>query len=179
MGDAHPIFLAEYDPGWPRAYAEEATLLRSLFGDELVTRIEHIGSTAVPGLAAKPVIDILVEVTSLEAAEREMIPSLEERGYRHDWYKGHLFFFKGYASNAPLKYHIHVGPSDGPLMDCLLFRECLRNDAETARAYEDLKRYLAEQYRNDREAYTESKSGFVTETTERARAEQEESRNGR
>lgn len=172
MRKVFPIFLVEYDPSWPQMYADEAKHLRSLFGPDLVTRIEHYGSTSVPGLAAKPVIDIIVEVTSFEAAEREMIPVLDKLGYGYDWYKGHLAFFKGYDIDAPVKAHIHVAPAGHPLMDGLLFRDYLRKHPDVAREYEKLKWALAEQYEYDREGYTEAKSEFVSEITERARREQ-------
>ena len=173
MGEVHPIFLVEYDPSWPQKYADEAECLRSLFSLDLVTRIEHYGSTSVPGLAAKPVIDILMEISSFEAAELEMIPVLDNLGYGYDWYAEHLVFFKGYGSNAPLKYHIHVAPSDHPLMDGLLFRDYLRKYPKTAQKYEALKWVLAEQYRNDREGYTNAKSDFVREINEKARKEKD------
>ena len=169
LGVIYPIFVVEYDPSWPQHYADEARFLRSLFGPDLVTRIEHYGSTSVPGLAAKPVIDILVEVTSFEAAKREMIPVLDDLGYGHDWPAEHLAFFKGYGVNAPVKHHLHVAPGGHPVMDGLLFRDYLRKHPETARLYEELKYALAEQYRNDREGYTDAKSEFVREITERAR----------
>lgn len=171
LGKLFPIEIVKYDPVWPRLYEEEAKFLRERFGPEAIVRIEHYGSTAVPGLAAKPVIDILVEITSFEAAEREIVPVLDNLGYRHDWYKDHLAFFKGYFSDNPVKYHLHMAPGDHRLWEGLLFRDYLRTHPETAKEYEELKYRLAEEHHFDREAYTDAKTAFVLEITARAKRE--------
>ena len=169
LGKLFPIEIVEYDPGWPALYEEEARFLREQFGPELIVRIEHYGSTAVPGLAAKPVIDILVEITSFEAAREGIQPVLEGLGYGYDWYKHHMAFFKGYFTEGAQKYHLHMAPGDHPLMDGLLFRDYLRIHRETAKEYEALKYRLAEVHHFDREAYTDAKTAFVREITDRAR----------
>ena len=131
LGKLFPIEIVEYDPRWPQLYEEEARFLRERFGPDLIVRIEHYGSTAVPGLAAKPVIDVLVEITSFEAAEREIVPVLDEKlGYGYNWHKDHMVFFKGYFSDDPVKYHLHMAPGDHPLMDGLLFRVLGKGDKE-------------------------------------------------
>lgn len=171
LGKLFPIEIVEYDPRWVQLYEEEARFLRERFGPELIARIEHYGSTAVPGSAAKPVIDILVEITSFEAAKREILPVLDNLGYGYSWYNGHMAFFKGYSTDNPVKYHLHMAPGDHPLMDGLLFRDYLRKHPETAREYEKLKYRLAEVHHHDREAYTEAKTDFVREITEKAKKE--------
>lgn len=171
LGRLFPLEIVEYDPTWPRLYEEEARFLRERFGPELIVRIEHYGSTAVPGLAAKPVIDILVEITSFEAAKREIQPVLEKLGYGYNWYQDHMAFFKGYFSEGHQKYHLHMAPGDHRLMDGLLFRDYLRTHPEIARDYEELKYRLAEVHHFDREAYTEAKTAFVREITEKAKRE--------
>lgn len=175
LGKLYPIAVVEYDPRWVQLYEEEARFLRSEFGPDVIVRTEHFGSTAVPGLAAKPVIDILVEITSFEAAEREVVPNLERRGYVYSWQSepspGHTAFWKGYVPEAPQKYHLHLAPAGHPLMGRLLFRDYLRAHPESAREYAELKYRLAEVHRHDREAYTDAKEEFVTEITDRARAE--------
>jgi len=171
LGKLFPIEIVEYDPSWPKRYEEEARFLRERFGPELIVRIEHYGSTAVPGLPAKPVIDILVEITSFDAAKREILPVLEKLGYGYSWYNGHMVFFKGYSTDNPVKYHLHMAPGDHPLMDGLVFRDYLRFHPETAREYEALKYRLAEIHHHDREAYTEAKTDFVRQITEQAKEE--------
>lgn len=171
LGKLFPIIVVEYDPHWVELYEEEAEFLREKFGPEVIVRMEHYGSTAVPGLAAKPVIDILVEIASFEAAEREIRPVLEPLGYGYNWYNGHMAFWKGYFPELPQKCHLHMAPAGHPLLDNLLFRDYLIKYPETAREYEKLKYHLAELHRNDREAYTDAKTDFIREITEKAKKE--------
>jgi GrpB-like predicted nucleotidyltransferase (UPF0157 family) len=79
------IAIEPYDPEWPRLFLEEKEHLRTCLPHELIGRIEHFGSTAVPGLAAKPIIDMLVEVTSLEETRCRIVPILESQGYDYFW----------------------------------------------------------------------------------------------
>ncbi|HET6456864.1 MAG TPA: GrpB family protein [Armatimonadota bacterium] len=171
LGKLFPIEIVPYDPNWPQLYEEEARFLRERFGPELIVRIEHYGSTAVPGLAAKPVIDILVEITSFEAAKAGIQPVLENLGYGYNWYSEHMVFFKGYFSEGAPRYHLHMAPGDHTIMDGLLFRDYLLKHPEAAREYEALKYRLAEIQHFDREAYTEAKTTFVREITEKAKRE--------
>lgn len=113
------VILADYNPRWPALFAAEAARIRSALGDDLVTAIEHFGSTAIPGLAAKPVIDILVGVRSLSAARIQAVPALETLGYAF-WYDNpatdRLFFVKGLPPNGPRTHHVHiVEPNAGSL----------------------------------------------------------------
>lgn len=174
LGRIFPILLVEYHPQWPELYEAEARLLKEQFGD-LIVRTEHIGSTAVPGLAAKPTIDILVEITSFEDAEREMVPVLIGQGIGYGYPNGpppgHMAFWKGYYPEMPIKYHYHMAPDGHPLMDRVFFRDYLQNHPETAKEYERLKYRLADDHRNDREAYTDAKAEFIIEITERAKKE--------
>ena len=102
LGEKYPIVVVEYDPVWPKLYQAEVRFLKSRFGTKVIVRTEHFGSTAVPGSAAKPVIDILVEVTSFKTARREIIPELKNQGYGYNWVAnqpkppGHMMFMKGY-----------------------------------------------------------------------------------
>ncbi len=79
MDDA--IIIVDYDPGWPKRFVQEATLIQSALPDGLIRRIEHFGSTAVPGLAAKPIIDILIGVEGLSIARQFAVPQLVQMGY--------------------------------------------------------------------------------------------------
>lgn len=177
LGKKYPVVVVEYDPRWKKLYKKEAKFLKSQFGPEVIIRTEHFGSTAVPGLAAKPVIDILVEVASFKAAKREIIPELKKRGYGYNWVSnqpkppGHMMFMKGYNREGArqLRYHIHMAPVGHPLWGRLLFRDYLRKYPETGRCYEKLKYRLAELYRSDREAYTAEKAKFVKRITAKAK----------
>ena len=98
------IILVEYNPAWPRLFAQEEALLRRVLPATLITRIEHIGSTAVPGLAAKPIIDLQVGVQSVEQARQVAVPVLEALGYSYwadDPRRDHLFLVKGLPPNGP------------------------------------------------------------------------------
>jgi GrpB-like predicted nucleotidyltransferase (UPF0157 family) len=170
LGRRFPIYLVQYDPEWPLLYEREAELLRSNLPPEALIRLEHYGSTAIPGLAAKPTIDIMAEVVSFESAEEICIPILERLGYGHNWYNGHIACFKGYYPvEEPLKYHIHMAPSGHAIWDGLLFRDYLKEHADVAKEYEELKHRLAETYHYDREGYTDAKGEFVRDVIGKAR----------
>jgi GrpB-like predicted nucleotidyltransferase (UPF0157 family) len=168
------IVLVEYDPRWPQLFAEEAARIRQALDDGLLTRIEHFGSTAVPGLTAKPIIDLLVGVRSLEEAKRVAIPELEVLGYAY-WYDNpdqeHMFFVKGLPPNGPRSHHIHRVEPQRVFWERLLFRDYLRKYPEEAAQYHGLKQELAARFAADREAYTEAKGAYVRAVTERAIAE--------
>src|SRR5262245_58670137 len=167
-------------PAWPEAFAAEKThLLASLPGD-LIGRIEHFGSTAVPGLAAKPIIDILVEVASLEATRARIAPILESQGYEYLWRPTHgddgppfyAWFIKRDAASGTRTHHIHmVEASFWEHWRRLLFRDFLIAHPEVAREYEALKHQLAADHPNDRVAYTRGKTTFIEAVTEQAERE--------
>ena len=179
------ITLAEYDPRWPDLFAEEAARIRATVGGDLILGIEHFGSTAVPGLAAKPIIDLLVAVRSLAEARERGVPALEAIGYsywRDDPAPDRLFLVKGLPPNGPRTHHAHVvepGVSHDPRLgeftftDRLLFRDALRNDREEAERYAALKRDLADRFPDDREAYTQGKTEYVYRVMQKARRREE------
>ncbi len=156
------VVLAAYDPSWPEVYAGEAQAIRQALGDVLVG-IEHVGSTAIPGLAAKPVIDIVVSVTSL-AAGAARVPALEALGYDcrgENGIPGRLFFRKGLVEFRRT-HHLHlVEAGHEQWTSMLLFRDYLRSHPGDARRYEELKRALATKFRDNRSAYTNGKAEFV------------------
>src|SRR5580693_8268858 len=129
-----PVMLAEYDPQWPVLYAREAARIRSVLGDR-VLRVEHVGSTSVPGLAAKPIIDILL-VLADPADEPSWLPRLEEAGYRlvirePGWYQHRAL--KGPGTDI----NLHVHPPDSPeIARHLLFRDWLRTHDDDRAQYE-------------------------------------------
>jgi GrpB-like predicted nucleotidyltransferase (UPF0157 family) len=155
------VRVAAYDSAWPSLFAAEAGRLRHCFAAaELPLIIEHTGSTAVPGLAAKPVLDILAgyqEGASLPA----YIEVLTEAGYVHRGEQeipGREFFRRG----NPRAYHLHLAAIDSPFWrDHLTFRDRLRTDDTLRDAYAALKRDLAARFPRDREAYIAGKESFV------------------
>src|SRR5258708_4992009 len=159
MGDE--IALVEYDPTWPGRYQDELSQVSAALQHGIVRHAEHIGSTAVPGMLAKPVVDILIGVDSLEVAGREFQPVLKALGYAF-WgdnpKKDRLFFVKGLPPNGPRTFHIHVTSLDREMWERVLFRDYLRAHPEEARRYEQLKRDLAIKFPEDREAYSEGKT---------------------
>lgn len=157
------IEVVDYDLAWPAKFAEEAEKLREVIDDNLAG-IEHAGSTAVPGLSAKPIIDILIGVFLLEAA-KAAIPKIEALGYsywREDTIPRRLYFVKGLPPNGPRSHHIHLVEKDTEFWRThLLFRDILRADPAEARRYEELKIRLAAQFSGDREAYTDGKADYI------------------
>jgi GrpB-like predicted nucleotidyltransferase (UPF0157 family) len=156
---AGPIELAGYDPAWPGLFAREARRIRATLGDRAF-RIEHVGSTAVPGLAAKPIIDILVVVGD-SADEDTYAPALEAAGYvlrirEPDWYEHRMF--KGPDTNV----NLHVLSTGCPEIDrILLFRDRLRtNDADRA-LYERAKRELARKTWKYVQNYADAKGATI------------------
>ncbi len=162
------IAVVAYDADWPRRFEEEAARLRARLPGALLGRIEHFGSTAVPGLAAKPIVDMLVEVSSLEAARREIVPLLEADGYDYFWRPlfdvdeppYYAWFIRRDAAGRRT-HHIHMVEADSVLWERLAFRDRLRASPETARRYAELKRELAARFPGDRVAYTKGKTEFI------------------
>jgi GrpB-like predicted nucleotidyltransferase (UPF0157 family) len=162
---ADEIELVAYDPAWPARFAAEADVLRATLGPEAITDIAHFGSTAVPGLAAKPIIDILLMTPDFAAARAAFPDKLAPLGYvfwRDDPNPERLYFVKGLPPfGAKRTHHLHVIPPDSPKWDQVRFARHLAADPETAAAYGALKADLAARYRDDREAYTEGKTAFI------------------
>jgi GrpB-like predicted nucleotidyltransferase (UPF0157 family) len=154
------ITIHEYDPSWPALFAKLAARIQTALGD-LVLRVEHVGSTAVPGLAAKPVIDLDV-VLPARADVAEAIRLLAGLGYEHE---GDLGIPGRNAFGVPEgepRHHLYLlleGASE--LRRHLAFREALRRDPALRARYASLKRSLATMYARDRSAYTEGKSAFI------------------
>jgi len=165
------IELVPANPDWPRRFAEEAARLRTIIPADLLIDLEHIGSTAVPGLAAKPIIDIQATVTDLAAARARLIEPLEAAGYA--WWADNpdtdrLFFVRGLPPSAPRRtHHLHVmEPGPGAIRH-IAFRDYLRDHPAEAARYAALKRDLAARYRDDREAYTAAKGAFIEQILDR------------
>lgn len=167
------IEIVDYDPSWPALFAAEASRLRALFDPQLIVGLEHFGSTAIPGLAAKPIIDILIAVRSLPAARTGFVEPLGRIGYVF-WAENprtdRLFFVKGMPPYGERRtHHVHVCEPTAEPWQRLLFRDYLRAHPADAMAYEHLKRDLAARHPTDREAYTDAKSAFVMDILAKAR----------
>ncbi len=155
------VELASYDSSWPEKFEKERFLLQELLAPWLAGPIEHIGSTAVPNLTAKPIIDMMAAVQTLEAS-RPAIEAVAGNGYQYFPYRPDLMHWFCKPSPEHRTHHLHLVPLGSALWDeRLLFRDALRRDAGLAAQYEGLKMDLAEEFPFDREAYTEGKTAFV------------------
>lgn len=172
------IAIVPYDPKWPELFLEEKERLLACLPREIIGRIEHFGSTAVPGLAAKPIIDMLVEVTSLEETRRRIVPILKSQGYDYFWRPTwgddmppfYAWFIKR-DSSGKRTHHIHMVESHFEHWDRLLFRDYLIQHPDMAEKYKRLKVRLAAEYPNDRVAYTKGKTDFILRVMEQAKSD--------
>jgi GrpB-like predicted nucleotidyltransferase (UPF0157 family) len=169
------IEVVNYDPVWIAAFEKEAAILNTVFSQRVVA-VHHIGSTAVPGLDAKPIIDILVVLDhtgDINSFDRAM----EDAGYRVrgecldapiPGTPGRFYFTK--ETNGARSHHVHVcGKGHREIFDKLAFRDFLRAHSNKAAAYGELKRSIAAQYRFDNIGYMHAKDGFVKSTLVEAR----------
>lgn len=168
---AEHVEVVVYDSAWPRRFATERDHLLADLPADLIVRIEHFGSTAVAGLAAKPIVDMVVEVSDVDRARRLVPEVLEPQGYdcfwrpsfgedRPPWY---TWCIRRDRSGSRT-HHLHVGEAGFKSRE-LAFRDLLRSRADIARQYAELKFRLAEQHTGDRIAYTEAKTEFIQRVT--------------
>lgn len=156
-----PVYVVPYDPSWPARFVAEREALARVLAPWLAGPIEHIGSTAVPGLVAKPVIDIMGAVESLEAS-RPALAAVAELGYVYFPYREDIMHWLCKPSDEVRTHHLHLVPYGSPLWrERLAFRDRLRADPDVAAEYAALKLELAVRYQLDREAYTDAKEPFV------------------
>lgn len=174
LWDIFPIMIEEYNPEWKTWYQEEIPEIIHAVGKENVRRINHIGSTAVAGLAAKPTIDILLEISDT-CDLYDMICALERLGYIYEQqpYKPapHMMFMKGYTPHgfAERVFHLHIRYVGD--WDELYFRDYLQAHEDCARQYAELKKKLKCQYEHNRDGYTTAKTEFIHARTQLARRE--------
>jgi len=168
------VEIVDYDPKWPVIYAKEKDRILSKIGNKIIS-LEHVGSTAVQGLGAKPIIDIMVAVRRLSDAE-ECIKPLRSIGY--EYFPEHekeiperRYFQKGPEGIPNKHFHLHMVEQDSDFRQKqLLFRDYLRLHPNVAEQYCKLKRELARKYVSDREAYTEAKTSFIESVITEARS---------
>lgn len=155
------IEIMDYDPQWPRQFAEIAARVRQALPSHLLVAVEHIGSTSVPGLAAKPVIDLDVVIPSADDMPA-VIEALATLGYGHE---GDLGIAGREAFHWPPgmpRHHLYACPAESEeLRRHLAFRDFLRAHPDEARRYEILKRDLADRFRDNRAAYTDGKAEYI------------------
>ncbi len=157
--NSEAIEIVEYEPRWATTYRQEKEIISVALKQEFID-IQHIGSTSVPGLSAKPIIDILIAVNKLNTPEKYS-RHLQKIGYQYIYYAENidrLFFRKG----TPRTHHIHIVEYDSwTYWRHILFRDYLLAHPETAQHYEQLKRKMALKFKTDRDAYTNSKTAFI------------------
>lgn len=156
-----PIRIVPYDPSWPDQFAAEAAALEAAIGSYATGGIHHVGSTAVAGLDAKPIIDILVGVASLEAS-RDCFEPLAELGYLYAPYRSEEMHWFCKPHPSWRTHHLHLVPARSKrFRNELAFRNRLRSNTSLAGEYAALKHDLAERFANDRETYTDAKTDFI------------------
>ena len=150
-----PVVVVDYDPAWPGEFERLKARISSVLGE---VRIEHVGSTAVPGLAAKPIVDLYAAVDDMDRA----VELLAKLGYADE---GELGVPGRRGFRWPVgekRHHLYIcRPDDAGLAAVVRFRDYMRAHPDKALEYAELKRELARSHRNDREAYADGKSGFI------------------
>jgi GrpB-like predicted nucleotidyltransferase (UPF0157 family) len=169
-----PIVILDYDPRWREMFAEEEQQLRAALGT-LATTVEHVGSTAVPGLAGKPIIDVLIGVRSLDEARARAITPLEALGYDYiseyeRWLPGEMLFRKKDPSGR-WTHHVHLAePSSDRWDEFVLVRDYLRGHEEIAKEYGALKRALAAHFGDDIAGFRAAKAPLLRAILAKARS---------
>lgn len=171
------IAVVPYDPAWPGRYAEIEKEVKRVVPRRLIQRIAHIGSTAVPGLNAKPIIDVQVEVSDLEEVREEVAPLMEEAGFEFLWRPTigdadpHYAWFILRDADGQRTAHVHMVRPGQASVDRIVFRDYLCAFPEEAKRYSELKEDLARRHPKDRVAYTTEKSAYVADVVARAHRE--------
>ncbi|MCG8701043.1 MAG: GrpB family protein, partial [Bacteroidales bacterium] len=164
LGKLFPIIITEYSDKWADLYNSEAKLITDSFLQTEILKIDHVGSTAIPRLKAKPTIDILLQVSE-QIEIQKLKDKFKSLGYLINDHPEnpapHLTFVKGYTEQGfkGQAYHVHIRYHGD--WDEIRFRDYLTKNKEIAKEYETLKLELAEKYPNDREAYTDSKTEWI------------------
>jgi GrpB-like predicted nucleotidyltransferase (UPF0157 family) len=161
------IEIIEYNASWLLLFAEEKQRLQTTLNSTEIVTIEHVGSTAIPGMAAKPVIDIIMTVKSLEVAGANFIAPLQSLDYVF-WPENpkltELYFVKGMPPyGAKRTHHLRISEENDDVRKKRFFRDWLITHPEEAKRYAVLKKELAIQFSKDREAYTDAKTSFVND----------------
>ena len=177
IGKLFPIQIVPYNPDWIALFEEEKASIIEILDENLTLNIEHIGSTSIAELAAKPTIDILIEISELTNEIKLIITKkLEDIGYRNMYSsekEKSMTFGKGYDLDFVdiQTYHAHIREKSKMLQDEIYFRDYLRQNSNARDEYTKLKYALAEKHRFNREEYTRAKTEFIKKITEKYRKE--------
>ena len=163
------VKLVSYSSEWKKLYRKEEKLLRNAV-KKYLEDIQHIGGTAISGVKAKPIIDIIIGVKRLKNGKK-LIKPLKKLGYEYKknaaGIKGRHFFTKGSEKNRT--YYIHIAKLNGRFWkNCIVFRDYLREQKRTVEAYNELKEELAKKYKDNRDKYTAKKSYFIQKIIKKA-----------
>jgi GrpB-like predicted nucleotidyltransferase (UPF0157 family) len=164
-----PVHLEDHNPEWREIFLRERELILSRISSFSPKLVEHVGSTSIPGIKAKPYIDLLIVIPEEHLFSQELIDAMEEIGYtyflvpKRDEIEAYMSFGKGYNLDGVEEqiFHIHMCPQDNFMINQLKFRDVLRKDESLAKAYEALKIESAAKFRDDRGSYLLSKNEFV------------------
>ena len=167
VGKLFPIQIVPYNPDWKMLFEQEKALITDVLGENVALNVEHIGSTSVEGLAAKPTIDIIVEVPNLsDEMKQGIIKKLETIGYGNMCNAekdNKMTLGKGYGENfvCTKTYHIHIREKGNKLQQEIYFRDFLRQNSDVRDEYAKLKYTLAERHQFNREDYTQAKTESI------------------
>jgi GrpB-like predicted nucleotidyltransferase (UPF0157 family) len=169
MWEDEPVRLVPYDHAWPVRFEQERAALVEVIGDWVVGGVHHVGSTSVPGLESKPIIDILAGVQDLEES-RATFERLSALEYVYAPYRAREMHWFCKPDPSRRTHHLHLVPTDSSrFRDELAFRDYLRSHRDVAQEYAALKRALANEFEHDRDAYTSAKTDFIRSAVDRAR----------
>ena len=172
LGQLFPIIISDYSDKWPDLYALESKIITDSFSKAEIVRIDHIGSTAIPRLKAKPTINILLQVTE-QIDIQKLKDTFKSIGYEINNHPEnpapHLTFVKGYTNQGfkGQAYHVHIRYRGD--WDEIRFKDYLIKHNDIAKEYESLKLELAEKYKHDRELYTDSKTEWIKKINNKSR----------
>lgn len=167
-GPDDDVHIVDYDPSWPRQFEDIAQWIQDELGTDVALHVEHYGSTSIPCMPAKPIIDVLVEVPSFAKARQRAIPLFNKPECEYWWYSDHMVFIMRNELMGWRTHHIHMAPAEHIIWKNLAFRDYLRAYRDEASRYAALKHKLAADYRTDRERYTIVKGQYVEEVMVRA-----------
>jgi len=162
------IIVVPYNPDWPNLYSIEARKIAAVLAGEMMT-IRHIGSTAVPGIKAKPIIDFLIEVHNIERVDefKDAMMELRYEPRGENGIPGRRYFIKN--TEGVRTHHVHIYQTGHPNIERHVdFRDYMRTHPEEAKAYSFLKEELVQRFREDSLQYTEGKGTFIREIDRRA-----------
>lgn len=168
-GASDEVEIVEYDPEWPTQFERISAWLCERLGS-VALRVEHFGCTAIPGMPAKPIIDVLIEVPSIPEAKQHLLSALSGHDWEYWWYTGHMTLVKRERFMGVRTHHVHIFQQGDDVVGRLAFRNYLRDNPNQASEYAALKRKMAMKHRTDRERYTRAKADFINRVTREALA---------